>query len=79
MKILSSINLTNKKFGLVRPAIKQYSGLTNIIGNFRKLLHSLGYDSSLLNDQEILAFEDLIYMYEQGDEESLIEVLEFLL
>jgi hypothetical protein len=78
MKILSAVNLTHKNFGLSRPKIDCYASLTAVIGNFRKLIRSLGYDCSLLNDEEVLAFESFIYEYEHGDRESLIELLDFL-
>jgi hypothetical protein len=78
MKLLNSVNLTHNQYGLKRDNIRSYSGAVYIIGNFRRLFHSLGYDSSLLIDDEILAFQELVYEYEQNNDHTLIEVLDFL-
>jgi len=79
MKLLSGVNLTNKRYGLERFQFKHHASLTSVIHNFRKLIHELGYNSSLLDDSEIMAFEDLIAGYEKGDDaDYLLEVLDFI-
>jgi hypothetical protein len=78
MKTVISVNLEHKKYGLERARIKNHDCMTAVIGNLRKYLHNLGYDLSLLNDSEILAFEDLVYEAEQDNDNSyLITVLDF--
>jgi hypothetical protein len=78
MKLLSGVNLTHKKFDLSRAIIKNYASVTAMVFNIRKLIHGLGYDCSLLSDNEILAFNDVVFEYEQNDDNLLIEILNFL-
>lgn len=81
-KLLIGTNLTNKQFGLER--VDQKRVVSSIASNFRKLLHNMGYNCSLLTDNEILAFEELIYDAEHDSDDSmgcntyLIEVLDFM-
>ena len=79
-KVLSGVNLTHKRFGMQRYRFGKgnYDSATSMIGNFRKLIHNLGYDCSLLADNEILALEDLIHDYESEGDDTLIEALDFM-
>jgi len=82
-KLLIGVNLENKQYGLTR--VPKERVIISVAANFRKLFHEMGYDCSLLTDNEILAFEDLVYDMEHatveptmGCREMLIEVLDFM-
>lgn len=78
-KVLSPVNYSNKMYGLVRENIVNYSAITSVVHNYRVFIHKLGFDSSLLNDSEILGFGNLIYEAESSeDTEYLVQVLDFL-
>ena len=84
-KVLSGVNLTHKSLGLTRPEIKNYGSLTAVIGNIRSLIYDLGFDCSMLNDQDVLALEDLVHEHEQdlnddieSQHTSLYDALTFL-
>lgn len=79
MKTLTSVNLRHKSLGLKIPIIKNHAVLTAMITNFRSVIHSKGYDCSLLHDADVLALEDLIFYMEQtNDDREFREVLDFL-
>jgi hypothetical protein len=77
-KLLTGTNLTNKLHGMQRGKIVNHGALVAMIRNFRKFIYELGYDASLLDDSEVLAFEDLIHEAEQtGDNDFLTDALDF--
>jgi len=77
MRTLISVNLEHKRYGLKRQTMRP--GMESVVYNFRKLIHDLGYDCSLLRDDEILAFEEDIHLYERSPDDSLlVEILDFL-
>ena len=80
MRLLSNVNLEHKKYDLKRVNVKQLTGMSAVIGNFRRYLVELGYNCSLFLDTEILAFEELIFNAEQSNDglDCLKEVLDFL-
>ena len=77
-KVLTGVNFEHKKLGLRRARINNYATSTCVIYNFRSLVHKLGYDCSLLSDDEILGLSELVHSYEVDGDEFLIEALDFL-
>ena len=78
-KILIGVNLTHKRYGLERIKFTNHAALTAVIHNIRRLLHELGYDSSLLDDSEVMALEELVADSEySGENGHLIDVLNFI-
>ena len=78
-KILIGVNLTHKRYGLERFKFTNHAAMTAVIHNIRRLLLQLGYDSSLLDDSEVMALEELVADSEySGNTEHLIEVLNFI-
>lgn len=81
-KLLIGVNLTHKDFNMRRKVFttgEAYHGHESVIRNYRTLIQSLGYDCSLLLDNEILALDNHIYEYENNPQESmLLDVLDFL-
>jgi len=76
-KVLISTNLEIKAYGLKRGTMNP--ALQAMVYNFRKFIHELGYDCSLMLDHEILAFEEEIHLAEtDNDNTTLIEILDFL-
>ena len=55
--VLSGVNLEHSKYGLVRYTFQVYLKMVPTICKIRKTLFDLGFDSSLLNDSEVLAFD----------------------
>jgi hypothetical protein len=82
MILISATNLTHKRFELTRynfKSIGEYKALSAVIYNFRKYIVALGYNCSLLDDCEIMAFEEVISIAERDSNDGyLIEILEFL-
>jgi hypothetical protein len=77
-KVLTGVNYRHKRFGLQRMIISKYHVFEAVIKNYRLLIHTLGYNCSLLSDSEILGLGDAIMEYEDGDKTLLIEILNFL-
>lgn len=68
-------NANNSLAGFITP-IKNHDALTYVISNFRKVFNKLGFDASLLTDQEVLALEDHVFDYEnEEDPEWLLDTL----
>lgn len=78
MKKLTAVNYTQKSLGLKRDLLPDYAAMTSVIYNFRRHIHNLGYDCSLLTDGEILGFADVIFESTKDNSESLLKVLDFL-